>query len=336
MRHRTCAAICFAMLSAACSPRLDQNLENRACSSDGECLPGYACTLDNICIPSEAAMRRPAAAGRGNGTRTDALGASQEQVEEIDAGVDVPSGPSSGSDAAPPTSDDGGQSDASTDAFTSEANTCPENARCDGSCRHLDRDPDHCGACGRRCEVPVGGAARCVEGECTIECSAPRSRCGKRCVDLETDLLHCGGCEVACIPPGGGNASCVESKCQRTCTDGRTVCGDTCVNLAESLEHCGACNVACSQGRSCNDGACRAKGVDVAELDRLLRPHGYTAQDFANRLGIPFEQLEGAHVTLEQIVRAGISRARLEELGISLEDLARAGIDVSAARDAGI
>ena len=67
----------------------------------------------------------------------------------------------------------------------------------------------HCGACGRGCNVLMGGTTRCEMGRCVEQCPGSRSVCGARCVDLNTDSTHCGACGRVCAT----GESCMGGRC---------------------------------------------------------------------------------------------------------------------------
>ncbi len=76
---------------------------------------------------------------------------------------------------------------------------------CSDACVHPDRDPSHCGGCGRACAP----GDVCVEGSCAAACDAPFQACGSACVDTTRDPDHCGGCDVAC-----DTGVCVDGTCE--------------------------------------------------------------------------------------------------------------------------
>ncbi|HEY8428356.1 MAG TPA: hypothetical protein VIL20_08275 [Sandaracinaceae bacterium] len=57
--------------------------------------------------------------------------------------------------------DEGGADCGPGEVCTAGACTCPAAAMCGGSCVDLDRNPSHCGSCGRSC-----GGAFCIDGDC--------------------------------------------------------------------------------------------------------------------------------------------------------------------------
>jgi hypothetical protein len=76
---------------------------------------------------------------------------------------------------------------------------------CNGGCVRADRDPSHCGACGRACSA----GELCVAGSCASSCPAPLLSCGALCVDTDNDPDHCGGCGVRC-----DTGLCIDGACE--------------------------------------------------------------------------------------------------------------------------
>ena len=75
---------------------------------------------------------------------------------------------------------------------------------CGSQCSDLQRDPDHCGACGVQCAQDEF----CVAGTCIDRCDPPLRLCGNQCVDSEDDPNHCGGCGRECR-----SGLCVDAAC---------------------------------------------------------------------------------------------------------------------------
>jgi hypothetical protein len=158
--------------------------------------------------------------------------------------------------------------------------------RCDNKCADLQRDPDHCGACG----YPCPGGTRCEAGRCGAPldgglplqdapcapgipgCAAPDgptgdapSRvcptgtvdCGRVCADLSSDPAHCGTCPTHCPPGGGCNRGvCFGGDSGVTCPPGRIDCNGFCADPQTDPRHCGACPTICPLGIDCNGGVC--------------------------------------------------------------------------------
>jgi hypothetical protein len=85
----------------------------------------------------------------------------------------------------------------------------------------LQRDRQHCGSCGTRCEQ-------------NEEC------CQGRCLPLDS-LDNCGGCFRACAQ----SQACCESGTTYTCTS------------VETTTDCGLCGNSCDPSQSCEDGVCK-------------------------------------------------------------------------------
>lgn len=123
---------------------------------------------------------------------------------------------------------------------------------CDGACVELDRDPDHCGACGAACS----DTELCVDGRCAPPCGE-LAACEGTCADLTSDARHCGGCGIAC-PEG---SICSEGACVEGCGGGALLCDAVCRDAASDESSCGACDVSCDAEQSCTDGACGCRDV---------------------------------------------------------------------------
>lgn len=100
---------------------------------------------------------------------------------------------------------------------------CPPATRpCGANCVAMDSDPDHCGACGRRCAGAFPNAAGyCNAGVCTYGvCEHGRASCDgdphNGCeVDLAQDPLHCGLCGNVCSAGTtcDGGQCCAAGRC---------------------------------------------------------------------------------------------------------------------------
>ncbi|MDB4930677.1 MAG: Protein kinase [Myxococcaceae bacterium] len=74
----------------------------------------------------------------------------------------------------------------------------------------------HCGACGRACAAPAGGAATCSGGACGQSCPSGQSVCAGACTNLMTDAANCGTCGSACT----ATQACVAGACMSRCSAG--------------------------------------------------------------------------------------------------------------------
>ena len=111
----------------------------------------------------------------------------------------------------------------------SQTNCCEDGqVVCDGQCVALSSNPDHCGACGKKCPgVALDGGANvqvtCEKGKCGYACDPGYADCNGDPSDgceawLRFDGNHCGKCETAC----SDGQPCVEGVCATAPCDGGT------------------------------------------------------------------------------------------------------------------
>jgi hypothetical protein len=96
-----------------------------------------------------------------------------------------------------------------------------ETTVCNNRCVDVASDPDHCGACGNRCQA---GCQVCDNGTCrtTGTCCQPgQIDCGGRCLNPKWDDRNCGGCGVTC----GECEWCNNGTCTSRCAEGWHCCG---------------------------------------------------------------------------------------------------------------
>jgi hypothetical protein len=126
--------------------------------------------------------------------------------------------------------------------------TCsPGWTDCNGTCRDLANDPDHCGACGAACpSLPHATAVLCQSGACFVSTCAPGfANCdGNDATGCETDLqndpTNCGTCGNGCAD--------IDPCTTDTCSQG------TC-------RHTPAPGATCDRGTGPGSGTCDASGV---------------------------------------------------------------------------
>jgi Notch-like protein len=118
-----------------------------------------------------------------------------------------------------------------------------------------DRDPNHCGACNRRC-APAGAFGVCVEGECTLD------SCDVGFYDLDGNEAN--GCEYRCLASEPDDMRC--DRRDNDC-DGRT---DEDVDVMNDTENCGACGRMCRASHaaaSCTEGECTLGTCEPGHYD---------------------------------------------------------------------
>lgn len=142
---------------------------------------------------------------------------------------------------------------------TEEASDSVDRLRGDTACppeEDYATDPDHCGGCGIRCEVPHAVAA-CVDGQCTIgTCEIGFASCDD---DITTGCEHL----VTCVAGEPCTASCG--------TAGQTSCADPCnQTCAPPHESCNVvdddCDGLCDEDAGCRVGIHRS----FSETDGFL------------------------------------------------------------------
>ncbi len=171
---------------------------------------------------------------------------------------------------------------------------------CGRECVDLKANPDHCGMCGRRCEMEGVETRKCEDGRCTSTCRAGLGNCyhpvagdpDDGCeTNLTTDTNHCRACERKCLAGGGvQEVKCSGNRCISTCQVGYAnidkpeppSADDGCeVEFAVDPNHCGALNRTCSSTnvsiRTCAGGLCTSScGAGYWNVNRPTAP---TADD---------------------------------------------------------
>ncbi len=186
---------------------------------------------------------------------------------------------------------------------------------CDGNaangCETDTRRSDaHCGSCGAVCMGAPNAAPVCIQGSCSLTCTAGFADCdGSAANGCEVNTTaaptHCGGCGRTCALPNA-TAACMASLCAvSACTSGFGDCDGNAANgcevtLATDSAHCGACGRVCAAGQRCAAGAC--VGVDGP----LVVAAGQTRSFADLTVAIPVQRIEGA-----QVDGTGASRFRV-------------------------
>lgn len=113
----------------------------------------------------------------------------------------------------------------------------------------MARDPENCGACGKKCAA----GEVCSQGTCALSCGGGTTKCGTTCVDTKADPSNCGACGTKC----GTNEVCNAGKCASSCSGGTVTCGSACVNTQTDPTNCGGCGTLCKAGEQCTAGSCK-------------------------------------------------------------------------------
>jgi hypothetical protein len=151
-------------------------------------------------------------------------------------------------------------------------------SRCEGVCVDLERDSDHCGACGDGC-----GAFTCEARECTSELrpdagidagsnDAGSTDSGPGDADGSSDEMDGGLGEAGSTPIGSGpflpdgGLMFPDPDVDDGCPIGRTECNGVCFDLQTSTSHCGMCSNACAADQFCALGVCEDICEEPLEL----------------------------------------------------------------------
>lgn len=124
---------------------------------------------------------------------------------------------------------------------------------CGEVCTNFLTDPDNCGLCGNRCEMPL--ADRCMEsggvGRCSCAgrpaCGVGQQCCSDGCRSVAVDSVNCGECGHRCAT----GESCRDGVCGcgltgAPCPDGWTCCRGECIDTQNDDTNCGACGTVCT------------------------------------------------------------------------------------------
>lgn len=151
---------------------------------------------------------------------------------------------------------------------------------------NLRRDPQHCGACGNRCDA----GSNCCNGRCVNpnNDNANCGGCGTRCPDgtrCRSGMCMSTGMPMAGTPAGGagsggmsgspaggagasgssgssGEGGTGAAECMPACGAGETCCNGTCTSLMNDPNHCGTCGTVCPFDDS---GCCNGSCVDLLD-----------------------------------------------------------------------
>lgn len=220
------------------------------CASDQRCATGGHCEAATQApagpfvgaVPDAATVDAPTDAGVAEEERTDAPSPDHNDLGAV-------------ADAGPPP----------VDAPVDTGPACgPLEGVCGGACVALLLDPEHCGACGRRCPSGEHATPSCNGGRCELVCADGFIAClGGVCQDVRSDPMNCGACGRACPPGDHGLPGCVDSRCELDCgATGYANCDGDQVNGCETPinsnpMNCGACGQRCDAGQRCVERVCR-------------------------------------------------------------------------------
>lgn len=273
--HSTAArqAVNFACAVAlsSCSTALDSDLDNRACSFDGRCLPGYVCSYDNLCV--RGANSRADAVRRLKPKRSSTEAGTPDvagEGEVLDGGEHTASGPA---EPAPNASSAMAPSAAQPESRAGAGAHPGDSAAGSGAAAGPPPPPVDTGgdvtivapAQGAAGSTPVpaliagaGGAPTAGAGGTT----APPAAGAGASATPPPPTAGTGGAAGSGTPPvtaAGSPAS--------ECAQGRTRCDSRCVDLETDADNCGECGDSCNDKEECDQGRCRKAASDSEGRD---------------------------------------------------------------------
>jgi hypothetical protein len=153
-------------------------------------------------------------------------------------------------------------------ACTGGTACCATTSDADATCRDLQNDSSHCGACGLAC----GPNSTCSAGRCVCsdpdhdDCDGDLDRpANDGCeTDLRADASHCGRCRESCTDDHVAVGSCLSGSCLITSCDAlfddcNGASGDGCEASLDRVDRCGGCGLLCAPAHAdadCSTGSC--------------------------------------------------------------------------------
>jgi Stigma-specific protein, Stig1 len=259
---RQVVSFAFAVALSSCSTGIDSELEHRACTPEGRCLPGYVCSDDDLCV-------------RASGTRDDAARGSKHMQSSTDGGTPDAADETQVSQGTAEVLD-GGERDAR--AAEPEPNApapmtpnpeSPAGASAAGSggtaaappAPNVDNGGDVTipmpaqGAAGSTPEpAPTAGAS----GASTADAggtTAPPPVVGPPAMPPMTPGPGPAAGSGAPPMPGGGMPAA-------GCAKGLALCSARCVDLATDANNCGSCGDSCDADEQCMKSKCHEADKD--------------------------------------------------------------------------
>jgi hypothetical protein len=149
------------------------------------------------------------------------------------------------------------------------------NGEVPDGCEVAEDDPDHCGTCGRACDL-LHAKETCVADECEVaSCENGWADCDVDPLDCETPTNtadDCAGCGLACDAlDHAASVSCASGSCEVVdCAGNYGDCDDAgnngCEQELNTLAHCGECDEPCALNGGVNDcatGLCKVTGCNL-------------------------------------------------------------------------
>ena len=130
---------------------------------------------------------------------------------------------------------------------------CPKgHAFCDGRCRDVQIDREHCGGCWQSCLPNYG----CSKGLCNCT-SEGTGLCGADCINFKRDNRHCGSCNRRC----GKDKKCRNGECIKKIVkeDPEEDPEDVNNEQNEPVKEDGDCGEKCTNTQECKNSECICK-----------------------------------------------------------------------------
>jgi hypothetical protein len=272
------AGVYVSCAGLGCAADIDWNLDNRPCTRDGRCLPGYVCSSAHRCVrPEDIRSNGPGFAadgGEANPTTKSRVKAASAVAPRARGHAGMPA-PKDSSERPPDqeSADEIAGSSAPDSGNGGSAGARAGGAGARDAAPHDNASAGKSGASAGRSGASAGkGAPSAGQGGASAgKSGASAGSGGERGAPAQSGTSSAGsGAERAAPQPRTSSAGAAAPSQPRgapsepatpTCESGDDLCGSACVDLQRDAAHCGRCDESCDAPEhataSCNAGRCK-------------------------------------------------------------------------------